>query len=122
MADFQGLLVWQEAHELVLEVYRATRGFPASEQFQLTRQLCRSAASIPANLAEGMGKNGNRERARYTNIALGSSSEVRYHLLLARDLGFLDPVRYNDLTLKAERVGRMLQALYRTLRKKGAIR
>ncbi len=97
MADYLGLLVWQEAHELVLAAYEATRTFPAEERFDLTRQIRRSAASVPANLAEGFGKIGNMERARFTNIALGSTFECDYHLLLARYLGYLTSDTYQDL-------------------------
>jgi len=117
LADFRGLRVWQEAHWLVLAIYDTTSRFPAVERYHLAQQLRRAAASIPANIAEGMGKSGDRERSRYINIALGSSSEVRYHILLARDLGLVDSQAYDELSAMVERVGRMLHALFKRLRK-----
>jgi four helix bundle protein len=89
--DFHDLKVWQKAHELTLAVYRTTAGFPRQELYGLTSQLRRSCASIPANLAEGCGRNGDAELARFRSIAMGSASELEYHLLLARDLKLVKP-------------------------------
>jgi four helix bundle protein len=83
MQDFRDLRVWVLAHEVTLAVYRITAAFPREELFGLTSQIRRSAASIPANLAEGCGRNGNAEFARFCSIAMGSASELDYHLLLA---------------------------------------
>jgi len=116
MSDYRGLKVWREAHELVLALYRITATFPNDERFGIIRQLRRSAASIPANLAEGMGKRGDKERARYTNIALGSAGEVDYHLLLSRDLGYLDEADYSRLSGRISSVRMLLQGLHRRLR------
>ena len=76
MRDFKDLLVWEKAHRVTLQVYRATRTFPADERYGLTAQLRRSAASIPANIAEGCGRDGERELARFISIAAGSASET----------------------------------------------
>ncbi len=88
-ARFEDLIVWQKAHRLVLELYRASETFPRHELYGLTAQLRRSAVSIPANIAEGFKKTGRPDKARYFNIAQGSLEEVRYYLILARDLGYL---------------------------------
>ena len=96
MQNFRNLEVWNKAHGLVLEVYRVTDGFPRTEVFGLTSQLRRAAASIAANLAEGYGRT-QLEFAGFIQIAFGSASEVEYHLLLARDLGFLDSRGYERL-------------------------
>jgi four helix bundle protein len=74
---------------LTLAAYKSTQGFPKEERFGLTSQIRRSAASIPANLAEGCGRRSDGEIARFIQIAMGSGAELSYHLLLARDLGFL---------------------------------
>ena len=74
MRDFRDLQVWQKAHRLTLDVYRATRSFPTEERYGLTAQLRRSAASIPTNIAEGCGRDGERELARFISIAAGSAS------------------------------------------------
>ena len=91
MRDFRELKVWHKAHELTLGVYRATKLFPKEELYSLTSQIRRAAVSIAANIAEGAGKNSRAEFARFLQIALGSASELEYHLLLSRDLGYLAP-------------------------------
>ena len=80
------LLVWQKAHQFVLEVYSFTEEFPQSEIYGLTSQLRRAAISIPANIAEGFRKRGIKDKVRYLNIAQGSTEEARYYLILARGL------------------------------------
>ena len=86
MKDFRELQVWRKAHELTLAVYQITASFPREELYGLTAQLRRAGSSIAANLAEGCGRNGDAELARFCSIAMGSASELEYHLLLARDL------------------------------------
>ncbi len=91
MKDFQSLKVWRKSHQLTLEVYKLTRSFPKDELYGLTSQLRRSAASVGANIAEGCGRGGDAEFARFLQIAMGSASETEYHLLLAHDLNFVSP-------------------------------
>jgi four helix bundle protein len=95
--NFRNLEAWNKAHELTLQVYRITEGFPRTEIFGLTSQLRRAAASIAANLAEGCGRT-QLEFVKFIQIAFGSASESEYHLLLARDLGFVNPEDYERLT------------------------
>jgi four helix bundle protein len=90
MRDFHSLKVWQKAHQVTLRVYTATKRFPKDELYGLTSQVRHSATSIPTNVAEGCGRSGEAELARFLNIAMGSASELEYQLLLARDLKFLD--------------------------------
>jgi four helix bundle protein len=116
MQDFRNLKVWEKAHALTLEVYRGTRDFPSDERFGLTSQLRRSSASVPANLAEGCARGGDIDFARFVNVAAGSASETDYHLLLARDLGYLDEMLYKPLFEKVTEVKRMLNSFERTLR------
>lgn len=113
MKDFRQLKVWENAHEMTLVLYRLTAGFPKHELFGLTGQIRRCASSIPANIAEGCGRMGNTELHRFLQISCGSASELEYHLLLAKDLGYIQPTDYlsaheNLLILK-----RMLVALTR---------
>ncbi len=115
MQDFRNLEVWQKAHEFTLAVYRLTKGFPDDERFGLTSQLRRSAASMGANLAEGCGRGTDAEFARYVQIAMGSASEVEYHLLLAKDLTYLHADQYPELQEEITRVKRMLASLLKTL-------
>lgn len=115
MKDFHDLKVWQKAHQLTLAVYQVTVGFPRDELYGLTSQLRRSAASIPANLAEGCGRNGDAELARFCSIAMGSASELEYHLLLARDLKLINPSVHGELSRSTIDVKRMLTALIQRL-------
>ncbi len=111
MRNYKDLRVWDEAHRLTLSVYKTTQAFPKEERFGLTSQIRRAAASIPANLAEGCGRRSDGEMARFVQIAMGSASELSYHLLLARDLCFLAKEEYSNLIAADERVMKMLSAL-----------
>lgn len=86
MQNYKDLKVWEKAHLLTLLTYEETKRFPKEALYCLTSQLRRSAASVPANIAEGCGKKTNPELAHYLNIALGSSDESEYYLLLSKDL------------------------------------
>lgn len=111
MSGFQDLEVWQEAHKLVLQVYRVTRSFPAEERYRLADQLCRAASSIPTNIAEGKGRGSQKDLLRFLAIARGSVEETKYHLLLAKDLGYLKPAVYQQLSEGYNRIGKMLNGL-----------
>ena len=89
MRNYEDLQVWRKVHSLTLEVYKSTRCFPMEERFGLTSQIRRSCSSIGANIAEGCGRRSDAEMARFVQIAMGSGAELSYHLLLARDLGFV---------------------------------
>jgi len=115
MKDFRNLKVWQKSHELALSIYKATLPFPRGEIYGLVSQLRRAASSVPANIAEGCGCNGNREFARFLGIALRSASETEYHLLLSRDLGYLDIETYENLNNRAVEVKRMLTGFIQKL-------
>ena len=112
-------MVWEKSHFLVLDVYAATSTFPREELYGLTTQLRRCSASIPANIAEGCGRDGDAELRRFMLIAMGSSSELEYHLLLAHDLGFLGTEAHRTLSLKTREVKRMLSPFINKLRPKG---
>ena len=120
MKDFHKLAAWNKAHSLVVQVYPATKKFPAEERYGLTAQLRRSAISIAANLAEGCARSSDGSFASFVQIAYGSASETQYHLLLSRDLGILDSSTYRDLSERASEIKRMLLALQRTLQKDAA--
>ena len=95
--SFKELIVWQKAHQFVLEIYRFTRAFPSDEKFGLTSQIRRAAVSVPANIAEGFPKRGASDKTRFFNIAQGSLEEVHYYLILAKDLGYGDSTKLVDL-------------------------
>ena len=111
MQRFTDLKVWQRSHALVLEIYRLTAVFPADERFGLTSQLRRAVASIPANIAEGSKRSYRKDYAGFLNIAEGSTAEVEYLLILARDLGLIDGKRSAPLLGEIDELARMLHAL-----------
>ncbi len=117
MGDFKKLAVWQSAHALVLEVYQVTSTLPASEKYGITSQVRRAAVSIPANIAEGCGRRGDRELARYLRISLGSATEVEYYLILMRDLNLVTPETFSRVGSKVRRVQAMLAGLNQRLRR-----
>lgn len=116
MRDFRKLMVWQKAHQLTLGIYELTANFPRDEVYGLTSQVRRAAASIPANVAEGCGRDGDAELARFLRIAMGSANELEYHLILARDLGYLSPESYESSASSASEVKRMLSGLLTRLK------
>jgi four helix bundle protein len=116
MRNFRGLVVWQRAHQLTLQIYRASAAFPAAERYGLTSQLRRAASSVGANIAEGCGHRSDREVGRYLQLALASASELEYHLVLAEDLGFLSATDASPLIEKTIEVKRMLTSMTSRLR------
>jgi four helix bundle protein len=120
MKDFRELLVWRKSRGLVLSVYQESQSFPREEIYGLTSQLRRAAGSIPANIAEGCGRNGDAELARFMQIAAGSASEAEYHLLLARDLGWLEPKTYDRLQTDVSEIKRMLTSFIQKPRRPSA--
>lgn len=114
--SWRDLLVWQKAHAATLEVYRITKAFPADERHRLTDQLCRAAASVPTNIAEGKGRGSLAEFRQFLIIARGSTEETRYLLLLAKDLGLLSPDTHKQLEAKYTEISKMTNALLRSLK------
>ncbi len=111
MQDFRNLSVWQKSHQIALETYAVSANLSHPRSFFLRDQLVRAALSVPANLAEGCGRTGDRELRRFVRIALGSASELEYHLLFAHDLGLLPESAYEKLNAATIEVKRMLTGL-----------
>ena len=101
---------------MTLAIYKATDGFPKQEMYALTNQIQRAAVSIPANIAEGCGKDSDPELKRYFVISMGSASELEYLLLLAHDLGYLPENNYQPLTNNLVEVRKMLNAFIQKLK------
>ena len=116
MKDFRKLEVWAKGHQLTVAVYEVTRTFPRDEIYGLTSQIRRAAGSIPANIAEGCGRNGDAELSRFLQIAMGSASELEYHILLARDLNLLDSTGCDHLSNEVTEIKRMLASLIKKLK------
>lgn len=96
---FTQLRVWEKAHQAVLSTYRLTVRFPVDERYGLTSQMRRAAVSIPANIAEGFGRRRGADRARFYEIARGSAEELKYYLILSRDLGYSSDVTRLEASL-----------------------
>ena len=104
---FRDLVMWQKAHQFVLDVYNMTELFPKQEIYGLTSQLRRAAVSIPANIAEGFKKSGKGDKVRYLNIAQGSLEECRYFLILIQDLHYADT---KDISNRLDDVSKMIDS------------
>jgi len=116
MKDFRSLKVWEKAHALTLAIYKATEKFPKQEMYALTSQIQRAAVSIPANIAEGCGKDSDAELKRYFLISMGSASELEYLLILAKDLGYLPENTFQSMTNDLVEIRKMLNALIQKLK------
>lgn len=116
MQDFRSLKVWQKGHKLTLLIYQATRTFLKEELYGLTSQVRRSSASIPANIAEGCGRGTDGELARFLQIAMGSASELEYHLLLARDLNIIELKNYENLNKNIMEIKCMLTSFIKKIK------
>jgi four helix bundle protein len=109
--NYWDLQVWSKSYALTLDLYRLSRAFPREEIYGLTSQLRRAVISIGANLAEGCGRRTNAEMARFVRIAMGSASELDHHLLLSKDLGFLQDQDYRRTSQGLIEVRKMLTSL-----------
>jgi four helix bundle protein len=116
LQSFRNLKVWEKAHILTLDVYKSSRCFPREEIYGLTSQMRRASASIGANIAEGTCRKGDVEFGRFVQIAMGSASELEYHLLLAKDLEILESLDYERLAGEVIEVKRLLASLLLKLR------
>ncbi|MEI8349188.1 MAG: four helix bundle protein [Candidatus Omnitrophota bacterium] len=113
--SWKDLDVWRESHSLVLQLYKLVSTFPATERYALVDQIKRAAYSIPANIVEGHSRNSKKEFQRYLYISRGSLEELRYFLLLAKDLHYIDDVIHKEYEDKLSRVSKMLNGLIRSL-------
>jgi four helix bundle protein len=113
MKNFRDLKVWEKAHELALDCYGITANFPKHEIFGIVSQIRRAGSSIGANIAEGCGRGGNGEFQRFLQMAMGSASELENHLLLARDLHFLNHENHSQIESQVIEVKKMLAGLIR---------
>lgn len=119
MQDFRKLDVWTKSHDLALDVHR-TLGKQKRIDSGAKSQLNRAAQSIPANIAEGCGRSTAAELARYADQAIGSATELEYHLLLTHDLGFLPQQDFDRLSTNAVQVRRMLFGLRKAVKSRAS--
>ncbi len=115
MDSVEELDVFKSAHQMVLLVYQMTSSFPEEEKFGLTSQMRRAASSIPMNLAEGASRLGRKEYRQFVGIARGSVGEIKYQLMLAKDLGYIHDDVFLNMRTKFETISRMLTGLAKSL-------
>lgn len=110
MKTFEDIIAWQKAHQLVIQVYEITKGFPVEEKFGLVSQMRRAAVSITSNFVEGFARKSLRESLNLYNISNASLEELKYQLLISHDIGLIKSKEYQDLVEKSKEVGRLLWA------------
>lgn len=115
ISDFRQLKVWQKSHCLVLEIYKLTNKFPAEEKYGIVSQMRRAAVSIPANIAEGFKKQSAKEKLNFYNISQSSLEELRYYLILSKDLDYLSDSE--NLWVITEEISKMLVGLIQSVKK-----
>lgn len=115
LKTFRDLKVWEKGHQLTLNIYKMTKVFPQDEKFGLIAQLRRSSASIPTNIAEGFKRKSKKDQDHFFNIAECSLEETKYHLILSKDLNYLQDSDFESLTDQTEEIGRMLNAYRRSI-------
>lgn len=114
--SYRDLVVWQKSMTLTVEIYRLAKQFPREEQYRLTSQLLRAAASVPANIAEGHARGTRKDYAKFISIARGSTAEVETFLVLAVRVGLLSEDEVGDAVALSEEVSKMLLSLHARLR------
>ena len=114
---FSDLFVWQKSIAFVKEIYRITTKYPKSELFGLTSQIQRAAISMPANIAEGCGRNSKKEFSRFIDIAIGSAFELETLLQISFELNYIEELEYNTLMKDLYEIQKMMYDLQQTLNK-----
>ena len=116
MKDFKNLKIWQKGIKLVVEIYKTTKNFPHEELYGLTSQMRRSSVSIPSNIAEGSGRNSDKDFHRFLEISLGSSFELETQIIIAHELEFLSNDNFNDLKKIIHDEQKMITGLQKSLK------
>jgi four helix bundle protein len=117
MVNYKNYQVWQRSHKLVLTVYSNTKEFPKTEQFGLISQINRAVLSIPTNIAEGCGRETQKELIRFLYISSGSAHELDYLILVSAELGFISKEDAQSLLSEIDEIKKMLAALIKTIKK-----
>lgn len=118
MKDHKDLIVWQKSMELTRIIYTLTKRFPQGEIFGLTNQIRRAVVSIPSNIAEGFGRNSDKQFIHFLKIAKESAAELETQLLISRDLSYLTAKDAKSTLALYDEIARMLGALIRNIEKR----
>ena len=112
------LEVWKLSMSMVMKVYKLTKNFPEHEKFALTSQICRSAISIPSNIAEGCGRGSDKDTLRFLDIALGSSAELETQLLIAQSLDYAKNIE--EILADIDKINALIYGLKKYLKQKNS--
>lgn len=121
MHNFKELKVWQLSRQLVKDIYEVTSDFPSSEKYGLVSQLRRCTVSIPTNIAEGTGRNTDKDFSHFLNISLGSAYELETLLILCFDVGLITSDQFESLSVKISEIQKMTFGLIKTLRQESYV-
>ena len=116
MKTFRDLLIWQKSISLVTEIYHLTNSFPKEEIYGLSSQIRRSAISIPSNIAEGYGRDGNSDYLRFLNISISSLFEIQTQLEISYNLKYINQIQFNKTNGESREIERMLSAFIRKIK------
>ncbi len=111
ITSFTDLNAWREGHKVVLLIYKTTKNFPQDEKYALATQMKRSSVSITSNIAEGFSRKGKKEKAQFLYMALGSTTELHNQIIVAKDVGYIDEKRYNELLSNLQDVHKLINGL-----------
>jgi four helix bundle protein len=118
MSTFRDLLIWQKSMTLVTEIYLLTNFFPKEEIYGLTSQIRRSAISIPSNISEGYGREGNKDYLKFLNIAISSLFEMQTQLEIAYNLKYINEIQFNNIFEDSKEIERMLSSFIRKIKER----
>lgn len=115
--SFTDLIVWQEGHALVLNIYAETKNFPREEIFGITNQLRRAVVSVTSNIAEGFNRKTEKDKLHFYTMAIGSVAEAQNQLLIVRDVGYLDQEKFSKLADQTITIHKLLTGLMKSIRR-----
>lgn len=118
MSTFRDLLIWQKSMILVTEIYQLTNSFPKEEIYGLSSQIRRSSISIPSNIAEGYGRDGNKDYLKFLNIAIASLFEMQTQLEISFNLKYITEIQFNKIHEESREIERMLSSFTRKIKER----
>jgi four helix bundle protein len=119
MKNYKELQIWKKGIDLVKETYILSKQIPDTEKFGLIAQMTRAAVSVPANIAEGSGRNSDKDYSRFLDIALGSAFEVQTYFVIAREMKWIKETELTKAEILLEEEIKMIHAFIKTLRRSG---
>jgi four helix bundle protein len=115
---WKDLEVWKRSHELVLNIYQLVAKFPDKEKYALSDQIKRAAYSVPANIVEGHSRKTSKEFIQFLYVARSSLEELRYFILLSRELNYISLENYNSMEVELSVVSKMLNGLIGSIKQR----